>query len=116
MAKRNKRPSFRSFESSNCTKDRYIKITNTLLEYMIKNTAPSDQRVYISMLMFARGKDRIDYALSLIEQDTKLSINTIRKSIQNLISVGLIEREKGNQYSRIPDSYIFSDNWYKRHI
>ena len=110
-----KRPQFRAFESSKPKTDRYIKLTASLWQNPNFNKLkPTSRVLYIHMLLFARGKDTIDYALSIACQDTGFNTNTVRNGLKELVDVGLLERINGNRYAHIPDAYKFSSNWYTK--
>ena len=119
-----KKVKFNDYESSVSNEisknDAYVRISKTIWDYMFgwKNengTKLSDASkcLYITMRMSSCGKPEKQYALSIAKQDTGYSINTIRKSFEQLVEAGLVERIMGNKYIHVADTYKFSCKWYK---
>ena len=121
---RRKKVKFNDYESSVSNEisknDAYVRLSKTLWEHMIKWRDKNGKRLsdasiclYISMRIASGGKPEKQYALSLAQQDTCYSINTIRKGFEQLIEAGVIERIRGNKYIHVADTYKFSSKWYR---
>ena len=116
MAKSKKQAKFRNFESSEYAKDykeRYVRITKSMLE----NTkwlelSYSAQIIYIYMKMWSYGREEYDFSYKLALKVVK-SRSTFKSAIDELVKNGFIEIIKISKTPGVGTRYKFSNKWYR---
>lgn len=113
MGRRKKNYSaFHAYENPTPTAEHYIRITKDMIMHPNFIAMHNSSKVlYLYMRMW--GYPKIDFEYSISMSRKIMSKKTFLNSIKELVNNGFLEIEFQDRYSRRPNVYKLSSNWYK---